>query len=175
MNRRALIKALSSGTVVISIGGVSFVACQDDKFKPEFFQSDSFHFLSDLSETMLPDCEESPGAKIAGVASFLDRYIPVCKSPKFQSDIKATIEKLHKFSEGNNGGPLHRLSKVELKEQFGSFKKIDKEGFSELKSLILFAYFSSMEGMTKALSYIAVPGKYDGDILYENNQKAWAI
>ena len=175
MNRRELVKVITSGAAVISVGGISIIACQDNNYKPLFFHQDSFQFLSNLSETILPDSEESPGAKIAGVASFLDRYIPICKSKDFQSDIKNTLDKLSKISQNNFAKPFHRLSEDELADQLNRFEELGDKGFQELKSLILFAYFSSMEGMTKALRFAAVPGKYDGDILSDNNQKSWAI
>lgn len=175
MNRRELVKAITSGAVVISVGGVSIIACDDNTYKPEFFQSDSYQFLSDLSESILPECDESPGAKAAGVASFLDRYIPICKSPEFQNDIKIAAQKLSELSENKFDKAFQNLSPKELTEQMRIFESLDDKAYIELKSLILFAYFSSMEGMTKALRYVAVPGKYDGDVLYKTDQKSWAI
>jgi len=175
MNRRQLVKAISSGAVLITFGGVSIVACNDDNYKPVFFQPDAYQFLSELSENILPDCDESPGAKQAGVASFLDRYIPICKSPEFQDEIKMTTDKLSGLSKNSFGKPFHQLSKEKQTEQMHIYEGMEDKGYAALKSLILFAYFSSMEGMTKALSYVAVPEKYEGDISYHNNQKAWAI
>jgi len=175
MNRRDLIKTITSGAVVISVGGVSFVACDDDHFKPEFFESNSYQFLSALSESILPDSNESPGAKQAGVASFLDRYIPICKSPEFQSEIKTATQKLSKISEDKFGKVFQNLSTKEQMEQMHIFESMEYKDYGKLKSLILFAYFSSMEGMTKALSYVPVPGKYQGDVVYETKQKSWAI
>jgi len=175
MNRRKLVKAISSGAVVITVGGVSIIACDDKTYEPEFFLPDSYQFLSDLSEIILPESDESPGAKIAGVASFLDRYIPICKSPEFQNDIKSATQKLRKYSENKFGKAFQKLSEKELTEQMYIFENLNDMGYAELKSLILFSYFSSMEGMTKALRYLAVPGKYDGDLFYNNDQKSWAI
>lgn len=175
MKRRAILKALSSGTVLLAVGGVSFVACSDNHYTPLFFQLDSYQFLSELSESILPDCEESPGAKNAGVASFLDRYIPMCTPQEFQDAIKITIEKLRMMPEENFKKSFHKLSKEAQKEQMELFEGLEDDGYRKLKSKILFAYFSSLEGMTKALSYIAVPGKYEGDIYYDNKQKGWAL
>jgi len=175
MNRREIFKTIATGTVLISIGGVSIVACTDDNYKSEFFSRYSYDFLSELSESILPDSNESPGAKLAGVASFLDRYIPICKSRDSQSDIKNTIQKLGKLTENKFGTPFQKLSIKDKTEQMHIFENTGDKDYRELKSLILFAYFSSIEGMTKALSYVAVPGKYEGDVLYENAQKSWAL
>ncbi len=46
--------------------------------------------------------------------------------------------------------------------------------FSLTKELTLLGYFSSEIGATKALRYIAIPGRYEGCVKYEKGQKAWA-
>jgi len=38
----------------------------------------------------------------------------------------------------------------------------------------MFGYFSSEQGMTEALNYVKVPGRYDGCIDLKQGQKAWA-
>ena len=43
-----------------------------------------------------------------------------------------------------------------------------------MKQLTLFGYFTSKEGATQALRYVAVPGKYVGDYPYKKGDKAWA-
>jgi len=46
--------------------------------------------------------------------------------------------------------------------------------FTQMKQLTLFGYFTSKEGATQALRYVAVPGKYEGCIDYKKGDKAWA-
>jgi inorganic pyrophosphatase len=46
--------------------------------------------------------------------------------------------------------------------------------FIMMKQLTLLGYFTSEEGATHALRYIAVPGKYDGNVTYKKGDKAWA-
>jgi len=43
-----------------------------------------------------------------------------------------------------------------------------------MKELTLLGYFTSEVGATKALRYIAVPGRYDGNVPYKKGDKAWA-
>jgi len=38
----------------------------------------------------------------------------------------------------------------------------------------LSGYFTSEIGATKALRYVAVPGKFDGSYPYKKGDKAWA-
>ncbi|MFM2361044.1 MAG: hypothetical protein RLY16_3037 [Bacteroidota bacterium] len=46
--------------------------------------------------------------------------------------------------------------------------------FIQMKQLAILGYFTSKEGATKALRYVAVPGKYDGALPYKKGDKAWA-
>ncbi len=46
--------------------------------------------------------------------------------------------------------------------------------FMLMKQLTLLGYFTSKEGATQALRYVAVPGKYEGCIDYKKGDRAWA-
>ena len=46
--------------------------------------------------------------------------------------------------------------------------------FTMIKQLTLLGFFTSKPGATEALRYIAVPGRYDGNILYKKGERAWA-
>ncbi len=47
--------------------------------------------------------------------------------------------------------------------------------FAMMRQLTLWGYFSSKEGMTKALRYVETPGRYDGAYPYKKGDKAWAL
>jgi Gluconate 2-dehydrogenase subunit 3 len=57
---------------------------------------------------------------------------------------------------------------AKMKESFPDYY------FIMIKQLTLFGYFTSKEGATKALRYVAVPGKYEPCITYKKGDKAWA-
>ena len=46
--------------------------------------------------------------------------------------------------------------------------------FRMIKELTLLGYFTSEIGATKALRYVAVPGRYDGSVPYKKGDRAWA-
>lgn len=46
--------------------------------------------------------------------------------------------------------------------------------FFIMKQLTMLGYFTSEIGMTQALRYEAVPGRYDGCVPYKKGEKAWA-
>ena len=63
----------------------------------------------------------------------------------------------------------------ESKGNFGYAKaSMPKHYFSMMKELTLLGFFTSEPGATKALRYLAVPGKYDPCMPYKKGDKAWA-
>jgi hypothetical protein len=46
--------------------------------------------------------------------------------------------------------------------------------FTMMKQLTMLGYFTSKPGMTQALRYEPVPGRYDGCVPYKKGDKAWA-
>lgn len=47
--------------------------------------------------------------------------------------------------------------------------------FTMMRQLTIWGYFSSKEGMTRALRYVETPGRYDGAFPYKKGDKAWAL
>jgi len=61
------------------------------------------------------------------------------------------------------------------KGNFGYDKaSIPRHYFRMMKELTLLGFFTSEPGATKALRYVAIPGKYDPCIPYNKGDKAWA-
>jgi len=46
--------------------------------------------------------------------------------------------------------------------------------FTLLRQLTMLGFFSSELGATESLRYVAIPGKYDGDLPYKKGDRAWA-
>jgi hypothetical protein len=63
----------------------------------------------------------------------------------------------------------------EAKEYQDKKKKEDPNHyFTMMKQLTLLGYFTSEIGATKAMRYVAVPGKFEGCVDYKKGDKAWA-
>ena len=76
-----------------------------------------------------------------------------------------------------------KFSSLSAEEKSDAVKKIDEAAFKEdagktwfriVKKLALIGYFTSQEGMTKALNYVKVPGDYKACIPYKKGEKAMA-
>lgn len=151
------------------------------------FQAEDIAYLDEVAETILPTTASSPGAKAAGVGTFMTVMVKDCYEEKDQKLFIEGMEKLQEASRKKNGKDFmastpqqrHDLL-VELdKEQKEYAKNKKKEDpnhyFRMIKELTLLGYFTSEVGATKALRYVESPGRYDGCVPYKKGDKAWAI
>lgn len=179
MKRRGALKTMTvvAGTSVLL---PSFSACRSSGYEPAFFSKQDFTLVEAVSETILPRTPDAPGATDCRVANFVDTYINDCYSIDDQERIIAGLEVLKVSCEEKYKKQFEELS-IESMEEF--LIGVDREAtaqssphyFSKLKSTIVFAYFTSKEGVEAALDYIPIPGKYVGDYPMSQDQKTWAL
>ncbi len=149
------------------------------------FSNDDIAYLDEIAETILP-ATDTPGAKEAKVGEFMTRIVKDCYTEEDQKIFLDGMQKLNEASKQKNGKSFvestpeqrHDLLVALDKEQasyMGTRKKDDPTHyFRMMKELVLWGYFTSEPGATKALRYVAVPGKYEGCIDYKKGDKAWA-
>jgi len=115
---------------------------------------------------LLPTTAGSPGAKAAGTGAAMNLILSDCYKPAEQ---RAVTDGLARFRAGANN--FLGLSRAD-REAF--VRSVGKEAwFAPVRDLALGAYFSSEIGMTKALRYVRVPGKYVGCMPLAPGQPAW--
>lgn len=187
MNRR---EALSSVALLLGgtiIGSSAFLmGCKSGGSESGIsFSPDDISFLNEVGETILP-ATSTPGAKEAKVGEFMSVYVADCYEAKDQTIFKEGIKKLDEASQKKNGKSFIKSTAeqrhdllVELDKEAKEYQKNKKEEdpnhyFRMMKELTLLGFFTSEVGATKALRYVAVPGKYEGCIPYNKGDKAWA-
>lgn len=191
MNRREAITRVSlllGGTI---IGAEAFLSgCNNAPDKTvaktgSNFTNDDIAFFDEVAETILPKTD-TPGAKDAKVGEFMARIVKDCYPEKDQKVFIEGMTKLNEASQKKNGKsfmestPAQRHDLLvdldkEAKEYMDKKQKDDPAHyFRMMKELTLWGYFTSEAGATKALRYVAVPGKYQGCIDYKKGDKAWA-
>ena len=175
MKRRRLIKQLGiTGGAAFLIPSV-FTTCASEDYQPSFLTKEQFQLIDAFGEFTLPASEKSPGASQAKVANFIDKYIAVCFNEKqkfaFQKGILAFE---NQCLELHNKGFV-KLTPIEKGEMLNNQENYSTDFLEELNQLVLFGYFTSQEGVTQALRYVTVPGKYEGDIKYKKGDSAWAL
>jgi hypothetical protein len=190
MNRR---EALSSVALLLGgtiVGAEVFLSgCKPEASKLGAslnLTPDDISFLDEVGETILPTTASSPGAKDAKIGNFMKTIVNDCYEDKDQKIFLDGMQKLDAASKTKNGKSFlesdatqrHDLLVDLDKEQKDYMSKKKPEDpshyFRMMKELSLWGYFTSEIGATKALRYVAVPGKYEGCIPYKKGDKAWA-
>jgi hypothetical protein len=190
MNRREALSSVAlllGGTIIGAEAFLSGCKTGENKLGASLaLTPDDISFLDEVGETILPTTASSPGAKAAKIGDFMKTIVNDCYEDKDQKIFLDGMQKLDAASKAKNGKSFlesdekqrHDLLVDLDKEQkdYGSKKKPEDPThyFRMMKELTLWGYFSSEIGATKALRYIAVPGKYEGCIPYKKGDKAWA-
>jgi len=103
--------------------------------------------------------------------------------PQQRTDLLVALDKEQKAYNADRNKKLEadRLAHKDDLKYKGSYDDPEYNGiiiphhyFKMMKELTLLGYFTSEIGATKALRYIAVPGRYDGSVPYKKGDKAWA-
>jgi hypothetical protein len=191
MNRRdalSRVALLFGGTI---IGAEFFLSgCKNPDTKTASgaldFSSKNISFLDEVAETILPETPSSPGAKAAKVGDFMKTMVTDCYDEKDQKIFMEGIGKLDAAADKKYGKSFIKLSPeerkaflIELDKEAKDYTAARKDGdpnhyFSMMKQLTLLGFFTSEVGATKALRYVAVPGKWEGCVDYKKGDKAWA-
>jgi hypothetical protein len=190
MNRREALSSVAlllGGTIVGAEVFLSGCTTSDKKLGASLNLSpDDISFLDEVGETILPTTASSPGAKATKIGEFMKTIVNDCYEEKDQKIFLDGMQKLDAASKSKNGKSFlesddkqrHDLLVDLDKEQkdYMSKKKPEEPShyFRMMKELTLWGYFTSEIGATKALRYVAVPGRYEGCIPYKKGDKAWA-
>jgi len=150
-----------------------------------FFNTDQIALLDEIGETILP-ATSTPGAKAAKVGEFMNVMVRDCYTKSDQGVFREGMDKLDEQSKKEHSksfmecSPAERtalLTKIDASQKaYMKDKKPEQPShyFRMIKELTLLGFFTSEVGATKALRYVAIPGKYDGDVPYKKGDKAWA-
>ena len=93
-----------------------------------------------------------------------------------KQDILRSLEnesKNIKNTNKNNAGKGDALQ-TGKEQTAGTTDNSTAQFYPMIKELVVFGYFTSKPGATKALRYIQTPGYYKGEVPYKKGDKAWA-
>ncbi|WP_337879692.1 gluconate 2-dehydrogenase subunit 3 family protein [Rheinheimera sp.] len=199
MDRRDLLKMIAAATGMAMVGGDVWAAGQKSPDAGKtLYTADDVAMLDEIAETILPQTS-SPGGKAAACGAMMAVLVNDCYSLEHQTLFFAGLKQIKSLSKQQfkqdfmaltPEQKLELLSKLDAEAKQGgtsglggssslaSSKTSERKGelhyFTLLKQLSLFTFFTSQVGGTEALRYVAVPGKYDGDLPYKKGDKAWA-
>jgi len=154
--------------------------------------------VEEIAERIIP-ATDTPGAKEAKVPEFILLTLADCYSMTDQDrffqgldalDARAKKTYNNAFLDLKSSEQTSLLQQAEktAKEEAVALKNKEKEApsqvkkvnaenpsfFQMMKELTVVGYFSSEIGATQALSYVYVPGSYNGCTDLQANQKTWA-
>ena len=186
MERRDLIKMIALATGGVFVGGGLLTGCKPDaNLGGAVFSEADISFLDEVAETILP-ATKTPGAKAAKVADLMKIMVNDTYTVKDQKIFHDGIVTLNKASIKANGKSFMEAAATErtallvsLDKEAKDYQKNkkntdDSHYFTMMKQLTMLGFFTSKEGATQALRYVAVPGRYDGSFPYKKGDRAWA-
>ncbi|HMJ70723.1 MAG TPA: gluconate 2-dehydrogenase subunit 3 family protein [Cyclobacteriaceae bacterium] len=155
-------------------------------FTPTFFKPEQASLIAELSEIIIPKTD-TPGAKEAGVPSFIDQLVRDCYKKEDQDNFLKGLEEFDKGAKDAYGDAFLDLDpdkQVEYvtkvhNDMLAATKGVDMRDkprpfMHSMKELTVVGFFTSEPGATQVLQYVAVPGAYKGCIPLAEVGKTWA-
>ncbi|MBB4125646.1 hypothetical protein GGR77_000917 [Xanthomonas translucens] len=189
MERRDLLKMIVAATGAAMVGLPALVHAQAPaEGAKHAFSAAEVGALDEIAETILPRTK-TPGAKDAGVGLFMAQFVTDCYTARQRATFRAGLVEIDKRAGGRfvSLAPqarteLLRVLDAEARKHavrttdIGTAETADAmpHYFTMIKQLAIFSFFSSKVAATEVLRYVAVPGRYDGDMAYAPGTPAWA-
>ncbi len=175
MNRREALKAagLIAGGAFLASEGI-LTACRGETHarpRDRLLDADQQSLAEEIADTLLPTTASSPGAKAAGVGPAMNLIVSDCYKAEDRQQVLSGLETFRTTCRSKRGKDFVDLTRTD-RESFVR-NVANEEWFGPVRELALGAYFSSEMGMTEALRYVRVPGKYVGCMPLEPGQPAW--
>lgn len=188
MDRRELLKMIVAATGAAMVGLPALVHGQAPAGGTKIHFSDAdVGTLDEIAETILPRTK-TPGAKDAGAGAFMATFVSDCYSARQQATFRAGLADIDKRAGGRFVSLVPQARTELLRTLDAEARKhavevtetgTAEEGeamphyFTMIKQLAIFGFFTSKVGATEVLQYVAVPGRYDGDLAYVAGTPAW--
>jgi Gluconate 2-dehydrogenase subunit 3 len=202
MERRELLRMIALATGAALVGGeVLFSGCKNQTNETISFSEKTIALLDEIGETILPRTK-TPGAKDAGIGKFMQTIITDCYYANDQEIFMSGLNELQQQTQQQFGKDFMECTAGQRTELINKFDTVAKEynnkkvaydqernnkikgtvqykndempnhWFTMVKQLTLLGFFTSKQGASEALRYIAVPGEYEGDVPYVKGGRA---
>lgn len=188
MDRRELLKMIVAATGAAMVGLPALAQGQAPAAGAKMPFSDAdVGTLDEIAETILPRTK-TPGAKDAGAGAFMATFVTDCYTARQQATFRAGLADIDKRAGGRfvSLAPPARTELLRALDAQARKHAVEvtetgtaEEGepmphyFTMIKQLAIFGFFTSKVGATEVLRYVAVPGRYDGDLAYVPGTPAW--
>ncbi len=197
MNRRNAIKksaGLMGATALTPTLLGLLESCQSnprERFRPKVFNKQQANLISDLADTLLPRTT-TPGALDLNIDLFIDGFVEAVMPAEEQATFLNQIDLWDERCKAAMGSFFSELSQKQRNDFLAKEEKTDpkfngsvwgkrvgkqeKVGFyRSMKSMMLWAYFSSEYVGKNLLNYDPIPGVYAGCIPLDEVINTWSL
>lgn len=173
LDRRALLAgaiALVGGTLA---GFPADLLARTTGARARFFTPAQFAILDAVVDIIIPRTD-TPGARDARVAPFIDGLMTRWASPEHKLQYAALIDDIDRQAGGliALAGPA-RIEAVRAYD--AAAFAADNEAYRKFKELVLTAYYWSEPGATRELRYELAPGVWEPRVPMTPATRAWAV
>ncbi len=151
------------------------------QYKPVLLTPEDLQLTAILAELIIP-ATDTPGALAVGAHKVIDSVLGLCSSLRDQQRFTNGLAMLDAAAAQQYG---RRFTALSAQHQTGLLRALDAGSapftpaqrgfFVQLKSLTLFAYYTSEVGATRELSYSPVPGGFKGNVPFSTVGRRWAL
>jgi len=190
MNRRDALCRLMilSGGIMLSSTSWLQAAASTNKIRSSLTAAD-IPLLDEIGETILPATTTAPGAKASKIGAYMVAMVNDCFNKAHRTTFIEGLNTLDKTCQEKFKKAFLQLtkeqkkvflkqldteSKLPLKSVANKVPSFKEHYFTILKQLTISGYFSSEVGATKALRYVAIPGRYEGCKVIKAGDRPWA-
>jgi len=183
MNRRDALKSvvLMMGGTMVGATAILTGCTPEHQIEGLNFMPEDISFLDEIGDAIIPTTD-TPGAKAAGIGSFMVMMVKDCYDGTQQKTFVDGLNTINKEFKAENGKAFVDAAAEERTAYLNKMYETAKasgdrnpEIIYMLKDLTVLGYFSSEIGATQALSYVEVPGRFDPCIPFNPGDKAYAI
>jgi hypothetical protein len=174
-------RALLAGAVAL-VGG-TLVGYPDDLLAattgpPRFFEPTHFALLEEIAEIIIPRTD-TPGARDAGVAGFIDALMADWASSEHAAEFRALLDEIDAHALSRGGAGLLSLPQARRIETVADYDAAQiaagNRTYRRFKELVLTAYYWSEPGATQELRYELAPGIWEPRLAIGADTRAWAV
>ncbi|MGJ8681045.1 gluconate 2-dehydrogenase subunit 3 family protein [Paraglaciecola sp.] len=184
LNKLSTFVGVTSATSLIAGNGISVALAYTPQLDStqragKLLTQSQLILLKAICEQVIPKTD-TLGAAEVDTHGFIDNQLFHCHSAHQQQiiitllkDIDKESKQLYKTTFINLSSALKISLLNQLEQSNKSLSKNYRGPFKQLKSLICFGYYTSEEGASKELRYLAFPGGYKGSIPYKKTDANW--
>jgi gluconate 2-dehydrogenase gamma chain len=146
---------------LVKLAGVALATTARAAIQPRFFTPEEYALVEELTEMIIPADEKSGGAKAAGVAGYIDAKLAEASDASERDTWRKGLARVNALAAGMHGSAflsctasqrtavLSRMAANERKPE-----KPEEIFFRELKTLTVFAYYTSRIGIHDDMGYL---------------------